>query len=117
MNTIEEKEAVAREAKAAKHTFFRQSGWMMMTSVASGVFMFAVHLFAKKIGTTEYGTVTTLLAILYFIGIPSVSLQMVFTRQAAFSLTESQQRGLTKAVHTVGLWLLVVWLVVAGVAF
>ena len=63
--------------------------------------MFAVHLFSDKIGDAEYGIFGTLLAIVYFIGIPSVSLQMVFTRQAARLLTESQQRRLSRTVRTV----------------
>src|SRR5438552_3635989 len=105
--------ATESQAKAAKETFFRQSGWMMITSVAAGVFMFAVHLcFSKAIGNAEYGVFTTLLSILYFIGIPSVSLQMVFTRQAASSLTEAQQRGLSRAVRVVGLWIALIWMAV-----
>jgi O-antigen/teichoic acid export membrane protein len=114
VSALEQKEMAETHARAAKQTFFRQSGWMMITSVAAGVFMFAVHLcFSKAIGNAEYGVFTTLLSILYFIGIPSVSLQMVFTRQAAFSMTESQQRGLTRAVRSVGLSVILIWLAVA----
>src|SRR5437868_6534206 len=115
VSAIEQQTAAAEsQAKAAKQTFFRQSGWMMITSVAAGVFMFAVHLcFSKAIGNAEYGVFTSLLSILYFIGIPSESLQMVFTRQAAVSMTESQQRGLTRAVRSVGFSVILIWLAVA----
>src|SRR5260221_10041592 len=117
-DTLEEPPPTQAQANAEKRAFFRQSGWMMITSVSAGVFMFAVHVcFSNKIGNTEYGVFTTLLSILYFIGIPAVSLQMVFTRQAAFSLTESHLRGLAKTVRVVGSWISLIWLAVASAAF
>ncbi len=113
-NTLEEPPSTQTQANADKRAFFRQSGWMMFASLAGGVFMFAVHFFSDKIGDAEYGIFGTLLSMLYFIGIPAVSFQMVFTRQTAFAMTESQQRGLKRTVRTVGLWVLVLWVALAG---
>src|SRR5260221_9466299 len=113
-DTLEEPPPSQAQANAAKRAFFRQSGWMMFASLAGGVFMFAVHFFSDKIGDAEYGIFGTLLSMLYFIGIPAVSFQMVFTRQTAFVMTESQQLGLKRTVRTVAVWVLFIWAAVAA---
>ena len=37
-----------------KMKFFRQSGWMMIATVVSGVFMSLVHVCSKKLSEEEY---------------------------------------------------------------
>lgn len=43
--------------------FFRESGWLLVATVVSGLFMYAVHLLARKIGPAEYGV------FLWFVGL------------------------------------------------
>ena len=81
--------------------FFRQSGWMMLATVAGGVFMYAVHMIAKQMPKEEYGVFTTLLQIVTLMGIPAVGLQTVFAQQAAAALTEEHDRALAGVLRGV----------------
>jgi len=116
MNKLDEPETVKAEAIAAKQSFFRQSSWMMGTSVAAGAFMFAVHFFSDKVGKDEYGIFGTLLSMLANISIPGLGLQMVFAQQAAAALTDSQHRRLTATMRGVLLWTFIIWLGTATAA-
>ncbi len=84
-------------AQSHKLTFFRQSGWMMITAVGSGALMWAVHLFSKRIPVDEYRNMETLLAIT--MAIPSIPLQMVFTQQAVVALANDRVRQLSGMIR------------------
>src|SRR5258707_13026830 len=101
---------------AAKHraAFFRQSGWMMVATVVSGAFMYAVHSVAKQIGKEEDPVFGTLLQIVTLMGIPAIGLQTVFAQQAGGALTEGHEpevpgvfRGLLRSIFFI-------WLIMAG---
>src|SRR6266478_1810002 len=81
--------------------FFRQSGWMMIATVAGGVFMYAVHMAAKQMQKEEYGVFTTLLQVVSLIGIPAIGLQTIFSQQAASALTHDDQRALAGVFRAV----------------
>ena len=87
---------------------------MVITTVASGAFMWAVHLFSKVIPHTEYGVLGTMLALINWVTIPSLGLQMVFAQQASLALTEERQRELAAATRAVGKGVFALWLVGAG---
>src|SRR5947207_6746604 len=117
MNTLEQTAAAKAQAIAAKQTFFRQSSWMMISSVAAGAFMFAVHFFfSDAVGKAEYGIFGTLLSMLANISIPGLGLQMVFAQQTVAALTEGATRQLTGTVRGVLLWTLLIWIVTAAAA-
>jgi len=89
--------------------FFRQSGWLMIANVASGVLMYAVHLLNKKIPPAEYGVFGVLLAVVMFV--PNMPLQMVFAQQTARALATNRERELAGMIRlawlgTLGLCLL-----------
>lgn len=91
--------------------FFRQSGWLMIAGIMSGVLMLGVHLLSKKIPTSEYGTVVKMLAVAMFL--PAIPLQMVFARETAAALAFGRTLALTglirKTLATLtGLWLVIV---------
>ena len=88
----------------SRTTFFRQSGWMMIASVAGGAFMWAVHIVMQKpvdqvplgsithflkrfvqdpVSESAYGLFTALLGLVMWMSIPSNGLQTVFAQQAA----------------------------------
>ena len=104
-------------AVESKSSFFRQSGWMVIATVAGGVFMTAVHPIAAKMGPGEYGVFATLLKFLILLNIPAGALQTVFAQQAAAAHDEGRERelaGTTRAVLT-GIFLL--WLAMLAPVF
>ena len=99
-----------------KATFFRQSGWMMMATVGSGVMMMLVHVYSKYIPEDEYSAVGTLIQLLNWMMIPAIGLQTVFAQQTSAAVTPAQQRQLAGTFHAVLRLTFVIWLVMLGVA-
>src|SRR5438045_3581307 len=87
-----------------RYTFFRQSGWMMIATVAGGAFMWAVHpLLQKPVDQIQLGAITeflknwiheplpkpvyglfnALLSLLVIMSIPGTGLQTIFAQQSA----------------------------------
>src|ERR1051326_7318196 len=115
MNTLEEMDPTQAEAKAAKQTFFRQSSWMMIASVAAGVFMFSVHIFfSKVVGEEQFWIFGPFLSMLANISIPGLGLQMTFAQQTAAALTENEHRRLTGTIRGVLFATLLIWVATAG---
>ncbi len=77
--------------------FFRQSGWLMIANVGSGVMMYAVHLLNKKIPPEQYGIFGVLLAVAMFV--PSMPLQMVLAQQTAQALATDRKRELAGMIR------------------
>jgi len=103
-------------------TFFRQSGWMMMASVAGGAFMSLVHVVMQKpvsdvpieqvrnllgrfiqapVSEASYGLFAVLLNLVVWMSIPSNGLQTVFAQQAAASNDPERERQLRGTVRSV----------------
>ena len=101
----------------SKSVFFRQSGWMIIATVVSGLAMLGVHPFAKKIPDAEYGVLGLLLAVLNCMSIPSIGLQMVFVQQTAAALTDDAKRRLTGTARGVLLGTFVLWVLLAAGVF
>jgi O-antigen/teichoic acid export membrane protein len=99
-------------------TFFRQSGWLVVATASSGVFMVATQMAAQKwMSTAEYSVWFTLLRIYLLMSIPSAGLQVIFAQQTAGAVTERQHRELAGTVRATLQATLVIWLVMALVAF
>jgi hypothetical protein len=101
------------EAPESRSAFFRQSGWMMMANLVTGILMWAVHLLAKKISDEEYAVVGTLLAMTMLV--PVLPLQMVFTQQTARALATGREAQLARMIRRSVLALVLVWAVAACV--
>ncbi|MBI3881105.1 MAG: hypothetical protein HY301_13720 [Verrucomicrobia bacterium] len=97
-----------------KNSFFRQSGWMVIATTASGVLFFLVHKFAGKMPKAEYGVFTTLLQVINLMGIPSGALATVFAQQAAGAVSDADRRQLAGTVRAVALGTFGIWLVMAA---
>ena len=95
--------------------FFRQSGWLMIAAMASGMLMWGVHFLAKKIPASEYGTLITLFSIVSLI--PTIPFQMVFTHQTAAGLAKNQERQLTSMIRASWLGIFLFWLAAMVVVF
>jgi O-antigen/teichoic acid export membrane protein len=91
--------------------FFRQSGWLMITTIAAGFMALGVHLLAKKISLAEYSIFGTMLMVTAFI--PTLPLQMVFAQQTAATLATNRERQLAKMIRLGWLWTFVLWAIVA----
>ncbi len=96
----------------SKTAFFRQSGWMMIATVAGGGLMFAVHFLSKLIPKDEYSTFVALLNATVII--PSIPLQMVFAQQTAAALATGRERQLAGMIRVAWLGTFVVWLAAAA---
>lgn len=96
----------------SRGSFFRQGGWLVISTVVSGVAMWAVHLFSKHpaLAAGEYSVFTTMLQLLYWMMIPSVGLGLVFTQQAASVVDEAGRLRLAGAVRAVCGGAFAVWL-------
>jgi O-antigen/teichoic acid export membrane protein len=101
--SAEQTETAPAPATAASHhaAFFRQSGWLMIANVGSGMMMWAVHLLAKKIPEAEYGAFGVMLAVVMCV--PTLPLQMVFAQQTANALATRRERELAGMIRLAGL--------------
>lgn len=107
---------MSQEARQ-KAAFFRDSGWLMIANIVGGALMMGVHFLSRQVSDLEYGTVGALLGATIII--PSIPLQMIFTRETAAGLATGNTRALaTKTRHSIiglsALWLLLLLVVVAN---
>lgn len=101
----------------SKLTFFRQSGWLVLATGASGVFMMATQVVAYRwMDPAEYGVWVALLRIYLLMSIPSTGLQIVFARQAAAAMTEQERRQLTSTIRATAQVTFGIWFIMAAVA-
>ncbi|MCX6922838.1 MAG: hypothetical protein NT154_06450, partial [Verrucomicrobia bacterium] len=100
---------------AAGHraSFFRQSGWLMIATVAGGVFMTAVHFLSKAMPEAEYGQFGVLLSVAMFV--PALPLQMVMAQQTARALALHREHELSGLIRAAWLGTFVLWLLVVVV--
>ncbi len=102
--------------KAEKHhiTFFRQTGWMLMASTASGFMMYLIHpIVSRGLPESEYGVFTTLLQVGTMMTIPAGGLQPVIAQQQAAAITEEKQRVVASEFRAVGKVMFFLWLAIA----
>ena len=101
-------------SESSKLTFFRQSGWLVLATLAGGVFMTAVHVVvSRRMDPAEYGVFFTLLRVYLLMGIPAAGLQTVFTQQTAAALDPPAQARLHHTTRAVLAGIFVVWLLMA----
>ena len=99
-------------------TFFRQSGWLVVATVSSGVFMTATQVVANRWMTEEeYSIWFALLRIFLLMSIPSAGLQIVFAQQTAAAVTDQQHRLLAQTVRATLRATFLIWLAMGAVAF
>jgi O-antigen/teichoic acid export membrane protein len=91
--------------------FFRQSGWMMISSMAAGAMSFGVHFLNKWTTQSDYGSFGTLLMMISVM--PTIPLQMVFAQQTASALAEGRERQLSGMIQRAWIATFVVWLIAA----
>jgi len=99
-------------------TFFRQSGWLVVAAVSSGLFMTATQVVANRWMTQEeYSIWFALLRVFLLMSIPSAGLQIVFAQQTAAAVTDEQTRLLAQTVRATLRATFLIWLAMAALAF
>jgi hypothetical protein len=106
-------ESAPAPVKAGKQhaAFFRQSGWLMIATIAAGAMSWAVHFLNKRIPDSEYSVFGVLLMVTACI--PTMPLQMVFAHQSALALATNRERQLAGMVRLTLLCLSGLWVVAA----
>jgi len=105
--------AESNEQASHRATFFRQSGWLMVATMLTGVFMLGIHFLSRKIPAAEYGVLITLFSVVNIV--PTIPFQMVFAQQTARALATGDERRLRSAIRTAWLGTVLCWLMAAAV--
>jgi O-antigen/teichoic acid export membrane protein len=109
----EQVETAPVTAAGHRASFFRQSGWLMIATVAGGLFMLAMHLLSHAMPKGDYGQFGVFLAVAMFI--PAMPLQMVMAQQTARSMALHREHELSGLIRAAWLGTFVIWLVAVGV--
>lgn len=88
-------------ARGQRRAFFRQSGWMLVATAASGALMSLVHLPASRMGGADYAVFAAMVDLLYLIGIPVAGLQGMFAQMAATAVDEARRAAVRTAARRV----------------
>lgn len=91
--------------------FFRQSGWLMISSIFAGFLTFGLHFLNKEISDADYAIFVTLTAMTTLV--PTGPIQMVFAQQSAEALATNRSRQLSGMIRLAWMWTFVLWLVAA----
>ena len=105
--------APANGPDSHRAAFFRQSGWLMVSTMTSGALMLCIHFFSKKIPAREYGLVVTLFSVVNIV--PTLPFQMMFAQQTAQALATNRERQLRSTIRTAWLGTVLFWLVAASI--
>ncbi|MEY4385518.1 MAG: hypothetical protein RLY20_801 [Verrucomicrobiota bacterium] len=87
----------------------------MIANIVGGGLMLGVHFLSRQVSDLEYGTVGALLGATIII--PTIPLQMIFTREAAAALATGDTRRLAAKARFSTLAFFCLWLLFLGVVF
>lgn len=94
-------------------TFFKQSGWMVIATSMSGVFLVAVYSIVGRLPTEEVGIYASLLRVFTVLGIVTTGLQIVMAQDAAAAVTEKARADLAATARSVAAGIGILWLCIA----
>lgn len=96
----------------SKTTFFRQSGWLILSTTLSGVFLVAIYSVVNhgmKDDLHQVGVFISLLRLFLVLAIPSAGLQVVMAQEAAAAITPERERNLAVTARSVMRGIFAVW--------
>lgn len=97
----------------SKATFFRQSGWMVMATTMSGVFLVAIYPVVNRgMPSEEVGVFMSLLRLFTVLAIPAAGLMVVMAQEAAAAVTPEKQRQLAVTARSVLRGIFFIWTVI-----
>jgi len=96
----------------SKASFFRQSGWMVISTILMGGCMMLVHSVTAppRLLSEEYEVFAAMLKLQLLCAIPAAALQTVFAQHAAAAITEDGIRQLRSSVRRISAGILTIWL-------
>lgn len=97
------------KASSHKHSFFRQSGWLMLATVTGGALTWLVHFLSKAIPEKEYGDFGAFLAVVMVL--PTIPVQMVFAQQTAKAMAEGKPGETSRLMRVAFAVIFGIWLV------
>lgn len=101
-----------------KGSFFRQSAWMILATVASGMAMMLVHtLVSKRAGETAFAEFRALLSTFYVIAAASGGLWTLFAQQTSAAVTPDQRRAVAATARAVLAAIAGIWILLAGLVW
>jgi O-antigen/teichoic acid export membrane protein len=97
-------------------TFFRQSGWLVISNCLSGACLMGVIVLLGRMvpeeHSNELGVYFALLRFFTVLAIPAAGLQVAFAQQAAGAINEEQERLLRISVGKIGRLIISLWAVI-----
>jgi len=102
-----------------KSTFFKQSGWLVISNLVAGVFLMAVITLLSRLvpqdKLDELGIYFALLRFFTVLAIPAAGLQVIFARESAAAVTDEKQHQLRVDLAHVSRGILLLWSVMLAV--
>jgi O-antigen/teichoic acid export membrane protein len=99
-------------ADSHRASFFRQSGWLMIATVAGGLCMTGVHFLSKRLSLDSYGEFGVFLIVAMFI--QALPFQIVLAQQTAQALALGRGKELSGLIRATWMGTSIVWLVAAA---
>jgi O-antigen/teichoic acid export membrane protein len=99
-------------SREAQWTFFKQSGWMVIATTLSGVFLVAVYPILVRLPPEEFPIYFSLLRLFTVLALAAAGLQIVMAQDAAAAVTPEGKEQLAATVRAVGKAVLIFWLLV-----
>jgi O-antigen/teichoic acid export membrane protein len=101
----------------SKATFFRQSGWLVMATTLSGIFLVAIYPVVNRgMAKEEVGVFMSLLRLFTVLAIPAAGLQVVMAQEAAAAILPEQKRQLAVTTRSVLRAIFIFWFLILVVA-
>ena len=97
----------------SKVTFFKQSGWLVIATGASGLFLMAVYPLVSNL--KDFAIYASLLRVFTVLGIATTGLQIVMAQDAAAAVTSEAKAELRANVRGVAAGIFALWLLIAVV--
>ncbi len=97
----------------SRTAFFRQSGWMALTTIGGGVFNMLASLIVFKMPGGQVNAYDTALAALAILGTPALGMQAAFAAQSAVIDDPRRLKSLAATMRATFLWLTFGWLLLA----
>ena len=95
-----------------KVTFFKQSGWMVIATTLSGVFLVAVYPILMRLPPEEFPIYFSLLRLFTVLALAAAGLQIVMAQDAAAAVTPEGEEQLAATVRAVGKAVVIFWLAI-----
>ena len=99
--------------RESRSSFFRQSAWMILATLAGGAGMILVHSVVGRCGSSAYAQFKALLGTFYLVTAAAGGLWTLFAQQTAFARSEEQLLNVIHAAKRCAWVILFIWALLA----